>query len=139
MRCIIYIFIFFGWEVNTIFLSCVQDLGVSEEEVYISKDIADITEELREHGIDGKDLEDLVELAGMMAKFVSIILSDLDVYFGTILLTSPPQLLQSGPHLPDLGVARAQELQHEAQLYLLGLPNKLGPLGFLALHGVVEG
>ena len=25
------------------------------------------------------------------------------------------------------------------QLYLLGLPNKLGPLGFIALHHILEG
>merc|ERR1711973_307468 len=29
-------------------------------------------------------------------------------------------------------------LEDHCKLYLLGLPNKLGPLGFLALHSILE-
>jgi len=29
-------------------------------------------------------------------------------------------------------------LEDNVKMYLLGLPNKLGPLGFIALHSVLE-
>merc|ERR1719191_994296 len=38
-----------------------------------------------------------------------------------------------------LELEKEYDLLDNVQLYLLGLPNKLGPLGYIALHHVLEG
>merc|ERR1719436_1560126 len=38
-----------------------------------------------------------------------------------------------------LEIANNNDLLDNIQLYLLGLPNKLGPLGFIALHHILDG
>merc|ERR1711862_400653 len=44
--------------------------------------------------------------------------------------------------IPSLGqkleLRKEYDLLDNVQLYLLGLPNKLGPLGYIALHNVLE-
>lgn len=75
-----------------------------------------LLEELQEMGMQEDDIEDLNELANMMNKFLL--------------------------HVPDLDKQLRLEqgsynLLDNCKLYLLGLPNKLGPLGFLALHSVL--
>jgi len=75
-----------------------------------------ITAELKGMGMDENDIEDLKELSELMHEFLN--------------------------QIP--AIAKKLELTHEydlldnVQLYLLGLPNKLGPLGYIALHHVLE-
>lgn len=75
-----------------------------------------IQDELTEMGMDTEDIQDLLDLAALMTEFLN--------------------------KVPDVEAAVVGEddysLEDNAKLYLLGLPNKLGPLGFLALHSVLE-
>merc|ERR1712107_183556 len=74
-----------------------------------------IVKELREMGLDNQDIEDLKTLATLMYEF-----------------------LVQVPGLEDkLGMTSDYDLLDNIQLYLLGLPNKLGPLGYIALHHVL--
>merc|ERR1719233_2756091 len=75
-----------------------------------------ITAELKEMGMDEEDIEDLKQLAEMMHEFLNHI----------------PELAQK------LELKQEYDLLDNVQLYLLGLPNKLGPLGYIALHSVLE-
>jgi len=75
-----------------------------------------ISEELRAMGLDEGDIEDLKMMAGMMHEFL-LMVPDIE---GKLEMEAPHDLLD------------------HVQLYLLGLPNKLGPLGFLALHHILE-
>jgi len=75
-----------------------------------------ITAELKEMGMDEDDIEDLKALAEMMHEFLGQI----------------PSLAQK------LELKKEYDLLDNVQLYLLGLPNKLGPLGYIALHNVLE-
>merc|ERR1739842_57733 len=72
--------------------------------------------ELKEMGMDEDDVEDLKHLAEMMHEFLHQI----------------PSLAQK------LELKKDYDLLDNVQLYLLGLPNKLGPLGYIALHSVLE-
>lgn len=76
-----------------------------------------IHHELQELGMDGQDVEDMFDLSDMMMKF-----------------------LQKIPDIEDKLELDDDEytLEDHCKLYLLGLPNKLGPLGFLALHSILE-
>jgi len=75
-----------------------------------------IVKELREMGLDNQDIEDLKTLATLMYEF-----------------------LVQVPGLEDkLGMTSDYDLLDNIQLYLLGLPNKLGPLGYIALHHVLD-
>merc|ERR1712025_402355 len=67
-------------------------------------------------GMDEEDIEDLRMLAEMMHGFLSQI----------------PALATK------LELEKEYDLLDNVQLYLLGLPNKLGPLGYIALHQVLE-
>merc|ERR1719233_2197336 len=67
-----------------------------------------IQAELQQLGMDPQDVQDMFDLSEMMKKF----------------------LLK----IPDDDYS----LEDHCKLYLLGLPNKLGPLGFLALHSILE-
>jgi len=74
-----------------------------------------IQDELEEMGMDPEDINDLLDLAAMMTKFLS--------------------------KVPELDLGEDEDdysLEDHVKLYLLGLPNRLGPLGFLALHSVLQ-
>merc|ERR1712142_1001763 len=79
-----------------------------------SKEFDLISAELKEMGMDEEDIEDLRMLAEMMNGFLSQI----------------PALATK------LELEKEYDLLDNVQLYLLGLPNKLGPLGYIALHNV---
>merc|ERR1712037_114896 len=74
-----------------------------------------ISGELAEMGVEEEDIVDLKLLGSMMNDFL-IQVEDIEM-----------RLEMKKPH----------DLMDHIQLYLLGLPNKLGPLGFLALHHVL--
>jgi len=76
-----------------------------------------IQAELEELGMDPQDIEDMFDLADMMKEFLKKI-PDID---GKLELEGDEYTLED-----------------HCKLYLLGLPNKLGPLGFLALHSILE-
>merc|ERR1719244_2559655 len=49
------------------------------------------------------------------------------------------EFLDQIPSLAEkLELKKEYDLLDNVQLYLLGLPNKLGPLGYIALHNVLE-
>merc|ERR1711982_76321 len=75
-----------------------------------------ITAELKDMGMDEEDIEDLKQLSELMYEFLKQIPS----------LVTKLQLVEE------------YDLLDNVQLYLLGLPNKLGPLGYIALHNVLE-
>jgi len=72
--------------------------------------------ELKELGMEAGDIEDLTDLAMMMEKF----------------LTRVPGIEEK------IGAESDYTLLDQIKLYLLGLPNDIGPLGFVALHSVLE-
>merc|ERR1711970_5776 len=72
-----------------------------------------IQAELQQLGMDPQDVQDMFDLSEMMKKFL-LKISDVDTKL---------QLDEDDYSLED-----------HCKLYLLGLPNKLGPLGFLALQ-----
>jgi len=76
-----------------------------------------IQAELEELGMDPQDIEDMFDLADMMKEFLKKI-----------------------PDIEDKLDLEEDEytLEDHCKLYLLGLPNKLGPMGFLALHSILE-
>jgi len=106
-------------EVESLIANLDEDQLEKLEEI-LSKDLdaeselSMIQDELAEMGMDIEDINDLLDLAAMMTKFLSKI----------------PEL--------DLGSDDEYSLEDHVKLYLLGLPNRLGPLGFLALHSVLE-
>merc|ERR1719309_1712949 len=63
-----------------------------------------------------EDVHDLKQLAALMYKF----------------------LIQVPEISSKLKLSKEYDLLDNIQLYLLGLPNKLGPLGYIALHHVLE-
>merc|ERR1719222_978356 len=67
--------------------------------------------------MDPQDIEDMFDLADMMKEFLKKI-----------------------PDIEDKLDLEEDEytLEDHCKLYLLGLPNKLGPMGFLALHSILE-
>merc|ERR1719516_437793 len=76
-----------------------------------------IQAELQQLGMDPQDVQDMFDLSEMMKKFL-LKIPDVDTKL---------QLASDDYSLED-----------HCKLYLLGLPNKLGPLGFLALHSILE-
>merc|ERR1719435_912008 len=76
-----------------------------------------IQAELQQLGMDPQDVQDMFDLSKMMKKFL-LKIPDVDIKL---------QLDEDDYSLED-----------HCKLYLLGLPNKLGPLGFLALHSILE-
>merc|ERR1719452_51352 len=72
--------------------------------------------ELKEMGMEDEDIADMKHLSQGMYDFLSLV--------------------------PDLGekldFATEYDLMDNIHLYLLGLENKLGPLGYIALHHVLE-
>jgi len=100
-----------------------DDEQLEQLEAILAKDLDEASEmdmlmaELKELGMDQEDIEDLLELAGMMTKF-----------------------LQKVPEVEEavLTDSSSYNLEDNVKLYLLGLPNNLGPLGFFALHSVLQ-
>jgi len=92
------------------------------ETILVQKDTDHSTEfgmimtELKSMGVDDEDIEDLKQLASLMNEF----------------LVQVPLLEEK------LEMKGHTDLLDNIQLYLLGLPNKLGPLGFIALHHVLD-
>merc|ERR1712212_625169 len=76
-----------------------------------------IQAELQQLGMDQQAVQDMFDLSEMMKKFL-LKIPDVDIKL---------QLAEDDYSLED-----------HCKLYLLGLPNKLGPLGFLALHSILE-
>jgi len=82
-----------------------------------SKEFEMIMEELKAMGMDQQDISDLKQLAELMHEF----------------LINVPNLKLK------LEIVSNNDLLDNIQLYLLGLPNKLGPLGYIALHHILDG
>merc|ERR1712055_835650 len=97
-------------------LNLLETILGKEDEDDESTEFDMITAELKEMGMDEDDVEDLKHLAEMMHEFLHQI----------------PSLAQK------LELKKDYDLLDNVQLYLLGLPNKLGPLGYIALHNVLE-
>jgi len=91
-------------------------------ESIMGKDIDEATEfdmivaELKAMGMDEEDINDLKQLSELMYDF----------------------LIQVPEVATKLELSHDYDLLDNIQLYLLGLPNKLGPLGYIALHHVLE-
>merc|ERR1712121_279185 len=98
----------------------IQDAEVIKDVEHLIEGLDDvlqlIQDELTEMGMDVEDIQDLLDLATLMTEFLSKVPDVEKVVVG-----------EDGYSVED-----------NAKLYLLGLPNKLGPLGFLALHSVLE-
>merc|ERR1712179_861246 len=97
-------------------LNLLETILGKEDEDDESTEFDMITAELKEMGMDEEDIEDLKQLAEMIHEFLNHI----------------PELAQK------LELKQEYDLLDNVQLYLLGLPNKLGPLGYIALHSVLE-
>ncbi|CAN0547140.1 unnamed protein product, partial [Ectocarpus sp. 8 AP-2014] len=91
-------------------------------ESIMGKDIDEATEfdmivtELKAMGMEEEDINDLKQLSDLMYEF----------------------LIQVPEVATKLELSHDYDLLDNIQLYLLGLPNKLGPLGYIALHHVLE-
>ena len=89
---------------------------ILSDELSTEKELDLIKNELAEMGMDVEDIQDLLDLATLMTEF-----------------------LHKVPEVEQVVVGEDEySLEDNVKLYLLGLPNKLGPLGFLALHSVLE-
>merc|ERR1719348_1510279 len=82
-----------------------------------SKEFEMIMDELKAMGMDQQDISDLKQLAELIHEF----------------LINVPNLKLK------LEIVNNNDLLDNIQLYLLGLPNKLGPLGYIALHHILDG
>ena len=92
-----------------------------------------ITAELKDMGMDEEDIEDLKQLSELMYEFLKQIPS----------LVTKLQLVEEYDLLDNVQVCFLASFTSVnsnivLQLYLLGLPNKLGPLGYVALQYVLE-
>merc|ERR1712215_432546 len=91
-------------------------------EAIMGKDIDEVSEfdmilaELVEMGMDESEVHDLKQLAALMYEF----------------LVQVPEIATK------LNLEKEYDLLDNIQLYLLGLPNKIGPLGYIALHNALE-
>merc|ERR1711915_1127839 len=91
-------------------------------EAIMGKDIDEVSEfdmilaELVEMGMDESEVHDLKQLAALMYEF----------------LVQVPEIATK------LNLAKDYDLLDNIQLYLLGLPNKIGPLGYIALHNALD-
>ena len=90
-------------------------------EAIMGKDIDEVSEfdmilaELVEMGMDESEVHDLKELSALMYEF----------------LVQVPDIANK------LSLEKEYDLLDNIQLYLLGLPNKIGPLGYIALHNAL--
>ena len=94
-----------------------------------------IVKELREMGLDNQDIEDLKTLATLMYEFL-VQVPGLEDKLG---MTSDYDLLDNIQVTVWIRFLYGLTYLYLIfQLYLLGLPNKLGPLGYIALHHVLD-
>lgn len=91
-------------------------VAIIDQDLDDSSEFDQISEVLVEMGLEEEDIEDLKLLAEMMQEFLG----------------------QVNNINAKLELSAPKDLMDNIQLYLLGLPNKLGPLGFMALHHVLE-
>lgn len=104
-------------------ISNLDDEQLEKLEAILSKDLDSASEfdmllsELEELGMEKDDIEDLLNLSKMMEKFLKRV----------------PEVEEKVLEDSDYS------LEDHCKLYLLGLPNNLGPLGFIALHSVLQG
>merc|ERR1712112_497738 len=107
-----------------VLIKSLDDEQLDKLENIINKDLDQASEfdmivkELKAMGMDDEDIEDLGQLALLMKEF----------------LEKVPMLEEKLGRAPG-----SNELLDNVQLYLLGLPNKLGPLGYISLHHVLDG
>lgn len=87
-----------------------------EEEDTEDTEFGRVKQELLDMGVEEQDIEDLKALAALMTEF----------------LVKIPNIVRK------LELRSEADLLDHVQLYLLGLPNKLGPLGYIALHHVLD-
>ena len=108
-------------------------------ESIMGKDIDEATEfdmivaELKAMGMEEEDINDLKQLSELMYEFliqVPEVATKLELSHDYDLLDN---IQVESFNFPELFLKLAL-----LQLYLLGLPNKLGPLGYIALHHVLE-
>jgi hypothetical protein len=90
---------------------------LTEDEEEEDTEFGRVKQELLDMGIDAQDIEDLKTLAALMSEFLMKI----------------PNIKKK------LEMRTDNDLLDNVQLYLLGLPNKLGPLGYISLHHVLDG
>merc|ERR1711931_30242 len=89
---------------------------ILSDDLTIDSELQLIESELTEMGMEVEDIKDLLDLSALMADFLSKV-----------------------PEVEELVKGDGDyTIEDNVKLYLLGLPNKLGPLGFLALHSVLE-
>merc|ERR1711970_1416405 len=89
---------------------------ILSDDLTIDSELQLIESELTEMGMEVEDIKDLLDLSALMADFLSKV-----------------------PEVEELAKGDSDyTIEDNVKLYLLGLPNKLGPLGFLALHSVLE-
>ena len=99
-----------------------DDQQLNTLEAILAKDLAPesqfdmILGELREMGMEEEDVRDLETLSNLMYEY----------------LMKVPEIQQK------LEMSEEYDLLDNIRLYLLGLPNKVGPLGYIALHHVLE-
>jgi len=109
-------------ELSELVENLTEEQLASLEEILDKEDLDDssefrmITDELKKIGMDDEDIQDLKMLTKLMHDF----------------LISVPKISE------NLKLTKETDLQDHVQLYLLGLPNNLGPLGYVALHKVLE-
>jgi len=98
-------------------LDNLEKILVEDEEDTEDTEFGRVKQELLDMGMEEQDIEDLKTLAALMVEF-----------------------LEKIPNIESKLELKAEaDLLDNVQLYLLGLPNKLGPLGFIALHHVLDG
>ena len=100
-----------------------DDEQLEKLETILAKDLDKSSEfdmlmaELKELGMEEDDIEDLVDLSEMMYKFLARV-----------------------PGVEEKVTGESEyTLLDQIKLYLLGLPNDIGPLGFVALHSALQG
>ena len=113
-------------------LDNLEKILVEDEEDTEDTEFGRVKQELLDMGMEEQDIEDLKTLAALMVEFLEKIPN----------IESKLELKAEADLLDNVQVISLIQIiqSHESfQLYLLGLPNKLGPLGFIALHHVLDG
>ena len=90
--------------------------------------------ELKAMGMDEQDISDLKQLAEFMHEFL-VQIPNLKI---KLEIANNNDLLDNIQVLICLQIFQSV-CSFVFQLYLLGLPNKLGPLGYVALHHILDG
>ena len=89
--------------------------------------------------IMGKDIDEAAEFDMILAELVEMGMVEEDVHDLKQLAALMYEFLIQVPEISaKLKLSKEYDLLDNIQLYLLGLPNKLGPLGYIVLHNVLE-